>query len=212
MALRRALPVMVSYFFISMAFGVLASPYFGSLSVLMSLSVFAGAAQFIALRMVEENADIWLIILTTLLINSRHLLMSSYMSGIFRGLNPIKRAVMAFGITDETFAVGISSVKGTGDWGFQVRLNFLALSAWVSGTAFGIAFGQLIPEKIYSILPFGLTAMFIAILTSSVRGISYAVSAIVAGVIAVVIGSSTGIIFAALAGIVAGGVAERWTG
>lgn len=210
MALRKAMPVMVSYFFISVAFGVLASPHLGSLSILMSLSVFAGAAQFISLRMIEENASLWLIVLTTLLINSRHLLMSGYMSGIFGSLKSLKKAILAFGLTDETFAVGIMNVKSRDDWKFQIKLNFLALTAWVSGTAFGLFFGTLIPDSLNHVLPFGLTAMFIAILTSSVKNAGHAISAIVAGIIAVLIGTNTGIVVAAIMGIIAGGVSERW--
>ncbi len=212
MALKEAFPVMVSYFFISIAFGVLASQHLGVASVLMSLLVFAGAAQFIALRMMDEKAGLLLIVLTTLLINSRHLLMSSYMAGLFGRLSSIRKAILAFGITDETFAVGISRAKESGDYSFQLRLNLLALSAWVSGTAFGLLFGQLIPASVNAVLPFGLTAMFIAILTSNVRSSSHAVSAAVAGVVAVLLGSSLGIFLAAIAGIVAGGVVERWTG
>ncbi len=210
MALRRAMPVMISYFFISVAFGVLASQHLGSLSVLMSLSVFAGAAQFMSLKMLESGTEIWLIVLATFLINSRHLLMSSYMSRMFGDLSPLRKAVLAFGITDETFAVGIANARDKGDWKFQIKLNFLALTAWVSGTAFGLFFGTLMPESLNHILPFGLTAMFIAILTSSVRSAGHVISALVAGTAAVLMGTNIGIIAAAVMGIIAGGVSERW--
>ncbi len=46
--LSRAIPIVISYFFISMAFGVIASKYLGYYSIFMFMFVFAGAAQFIA--------------------------------------------------------------------------------------------------------------------------------------------------------------------
>ncbi len=210
MALRKAIPVMVSYFFISMAFGVVASKHLEAYSVLMSMIVFAGAAQFIAVRMIQEGYGVIAIVLTVLLVNSRHLLMCSYISSRYQGLDRLKRMVMAFGITDETFALGISEKES--DHRFQMKLNFLSLSAWVAGTAFGLLFGELVPENIYTVMPFGLTAMFISILVSGVKGPSYIIAAMVAGIISVVSGTGMAVVVASLAGVLAGSVVERWTG
>ncbi len=210
MVLKRAIPVMISYFFISMAFGVVASKLFDFYSILMSVTVFAGAAQFIAVRMAQENFSIASIILAVLLVNSRHILMCSYISPLHPDLSRFKKAVMAFGITDETFALGISE-KSSGS-AYQMRLNFLSFTAWVSGTAFGILFGEIIPENFYHVLPFGLTAMFISILVSNARGYSHVIAAIIAGLLSIAIGGGMAVIVSSLAGIIAGSVVERWTG
>ncbi len=210
MALKKAIPVMVSYFFISMAFGVVASKFLGAYSVLMSAMVFAGAAQFIAIRMIQEGHGVLAIVLTVLLVNSRHLLMCSYMFSLYPGLNRLKRLVMAFGITDETFALGISERKR--DHRFQIKLNFLSLSSWVSGTAAGLIFGEIVPESFYQVMPFGLTAMFISILVSNIKGNSYIAAAVVAGLISAVAGTGMAVVIASLAGMLAGSVVERWTG
>ena len=202
--LSRALPIAISYFFISMAFGVIASKYLGYYTIIMSMLVFAGAVQFIAVKMIENGTGVAVIILTTFLVNSRHLLMSSYMSKFFEG-GLIRKAVIAFGITDETFAVG-SLFKGK----FQLKLNTISHFAWVSGTAFGLLFGELIPEDIYSVLPFGLTAMFISILNSNLKGRPYVVAALTSGIVSVLIKNEYGLIVASLLGIFAGGVTERW--
>ncbi len=210
MVIKRALPVMISYFFISMAFGVVASKFFGMYSVLMSFAVFAGAAQFIAVRMVQENYGPIAIILTVLLVNSRHLLMCGYISSIYPDLSKLKKVIMAFGITDETFALGISS--DFQDHSSQLKLNFMAFSAWVTGTIAGVMFGEIVPEEFYQVIPFGLTAMFISILVSGIKGYSYIISAVVAGIASLVIGGGISVIIASVAGIIAGSVVERWTG
>ena len=210
MVMKRALPVVISYFFISMAFGVAASKLLGMYSVLMSLTVFAGAAQFIAIRMFQENYGAITVILTVLLVNSRHLLMSGYISSTYPDIGRLKKALMAFGITDETFALGISS--DCRNHSSQIKLNLMAFSAWVSGTLTGVLFGEAVPEGFYQIMPFGLTAMFISILVSGVDGYPHIAAAAVAGIVSVALGSGTAIVIASIAGIFAGSVMEKWTG
>ncbi len=209
MSLSKATPIMISYFFISIAFGVISSKYLGYKAILMSLAVFAGAAQFIAIKMLESKACIALIVLITFLINSRHFLLSGYISRFFERLNWRKKMLLAFGVTDETFAIGIMHLKDE-DWGFQIKLNTLSLLAWVSGTAFGVVFGEIIPESFNAVLPFGLTAMFISILNSNISGKSHIIAALVSGAIAVYLKNEFSIIIASIAGIIAGGVSERW--
>ncbi len=207
MSLSKATPIMVSYFFISVAFGVISSKYLGYNAILMSLSVFAGASQFIAIKMLENKAEVALIILITFLINSRHFLMSGYMSKFFESEKWYKKMLIAFGITDETFAVGSLNPL---NWESQFKLNTFSLLAWVSGTAFGILFGKIIPQSLNSVLPFGLTAMFISILNSNLKGKSYIIAALSSGIIAFMLKNEFSIIIASIVGIIAGGVSEKW--
>jgi len=67
--------------------------------------VFAGASQFIALQLMISKTSSILIILTTLVVNLRHVLMSSYFSPFYRRSGGFKKLLISFGITDETFAV-----------------------------------------------------------------------------------------------------------
>ena len=208
---KDSLPVVVSYFSISVAFGVIAKEYLGGYAVLMSALVFAGAAQFIALQMIASKNSPVLIVLTTFLVNSRHLLMSSYLSRFYRGVSRKVRALVAFGITDETFAVASKRFQeGEANPRYNVELNFFCYIAWVLGTALGITFGAFVPEEISTILPFGLTALFISILLSTVRNSSDVVAALTAGILAVILPGGWNIILASLAGCFAGGVVERW--
>ena len=208
---KDSLPIVVSYFSISTAFGMIAKDYLGFQAILMSALVFAGAAQFIALQMIANKNPSALIVLTTFLVNSRHLLMSSYLARFYRGISKKIRAIVSFGITDETFAVASKRfLENEADYKYNLQLNFFSYLAWVSGTALGIFFGTILPEDVSRVLPFGLTALFISILVSSVRQKSDLIAALTAGVFAVFLPSGWNIVVASLIGCFAGGVAERW--
>ncbi|MGE5653154.1 MAG: AzlC family ABC transporter permease, partial [Bacillota bacterium] len=87
---RAALPIVLGYVPIGLAFGVLAVQQ--GLGVpgifLMSLIVYAGSAQFIATGMLAAGASPTAIIATTFLVNLRHLLMSASMSAHLRHIHP----------------------------------------------------------------------------------------------------------------------------
>ncbi len=210
-SLRDSLPIVVGYFSISVAFGILAKDYLGANAIIMSALVFAGASQFVALQMIERGSHPVAIVLTTFLINSRHLLMSGYLSRFYRGVSNLTKAIVSFGITDETFAVASKRLEeGLASPKYSLELNFFCYAAWVSGTAIGLLFGSILPEDVTNVLPFGLTALFISILASSVKRGSDVVAVIFAGLTALILPSGWNILVAAIVGCLAGGVAERW--
>ncbi len=210
-SLKDSFPIVVSYFSISTAFGVIAKEYLDGYAVLMSALVFAGAAQFIALQMIANKNSPFLIILTTFLVNSRHLLMSGYLSRFYEGVSRKIRAVVSFGITDETFAVASKRFQeGKANPRYNIELNTFCYLAWVSGTVLGVTFGAVLPEDVSAALPFGLTALFISILLSTTTSGSDVVAALTAGVLAVMLPGGWNIVGAALAGCIAGGVVEKW--
>ena len=82
---KAALPIVLGYLPVGMAFGVLARKAgLTSFEVgLMSLLVYVGASQFIAVEMISKGFMWFPIVLTTLFVNLRHLLMSSTVSLYF---------------------------------------------------------------------------------------------------------------------------------
>ena len=80
--LTKAVPVILGYMPIGLAFGVLAREAGLNLTqvFLMSLLVFAGSSQFISVAMLKAGADMWSIIATTFIVNLRHLLFSASIS------------------------------------------------------------------------------------------------------------------------------------
>ena len=102
----------------------------------LNLLVFAGASQFMALNLLASGIGAGEIVLATLLMNFRHFLMSASLSAKIGGRARLL-PVVAFGITDETFAVA-SSEKGELASDFLIGLESMAYFSWVSGTAVGL--------------------------------------------------------------------------
>lgn len=123
-----AWPICLGYVPIGMALGVLArqaglTPFDIGL---MSLLVFAGSAQFICVAMIGEGASALSIILTTFVINFRHVLMSSSLAPHLYGVRRSFLALFAYGVTDESYAInmtrfrqGVGSLAGTGSSPFR---------------------------------------------------------------------------------------------
>ena len=132
---RAAWPICLGYFPIGLAFGVLAQKAgIGPLGVgLMSLLVFAGSAQFIAVSMLAQTAALTSIVLTTFLVNLRHLLMSSALSVYLRHSSWRFLCLFSHGITDESFAVNMTQFRegqleplrsSDGQPGFSCRMGW----------------------------------------------------------------------------------------
>lgn len=159
------LPIVIGYFPIAMAFGILSKTTGVSMfqSFLFSLMVFAGASQFMALNLLSLGAGIGQIILTTLLVNFRHFLMGASISAKMTEDMKKWSLLMAFGITDEVFSVA-SFKKEQITTKFMLALQFVSYSSWVIGTVFGYLVGQVLPEILKDSMGIALYAMFAAIL------------------------------------------------
>ena len=80
-------------------------------STLWSFTVFAGSAQMVALGLIQSSASVLVIMLTTFVINLRHLLYSASMSEYMKEYSLPMRALMAFGLTDEVYASTIDEMN-----------------------------------------------------------------------------------------------------
>jgi 4-azaleucine resistance transporter AzlC len=185
--LKAGWPICLGYFPIGLAFGVLAQKA-GLHPVeigLMSLLVFAGSSQFVAVSMLSGGASVLSIVLTTFVINLRHLLMSSSLALYLRSVNKRWTALFAYGVTDESFAVNLTRFRDSNwDWRQALVLNQTANVAWIASSIVGAYSGQFIPAGAFGI-DYALIAMFLCLLVFQLRGRLYALTAIVAGVLAV---------------------------
>lgn len=139
-------------------------------TMLMSLIVFAGASQFTAAGLVASGAAPLAIVLTTLVINARHLLLAASLAPHVRRAPAGLKALLAFQLTDETYALGIRRfLAGQGSPAFQLGANLSLYLIWQVSTAVGIGLGALIPDPdAYGLgLVFPLT--FIALLVPLLR-------------------------------------------
>lgn len=180
-------PICLGYFPVGLAFGALAQQ--AGLPVwavgLMSILVFAGSAQFIALAMLTTGAGIVSIILTTMVVNLRHALMSSSLAVYLQGVNRWFLALFAYGITDESFAVNITRFRNE-DWGRwqALAVNHLSNCAWVAATLCGSLIGQFIPQGTLG-MDYAMTGMFISLVGSQLQNRISILTGLLAGLISI---------------------------
>lgn len=182
-----AWPICLGYFPIGMALGVLARQ--AGLTAfdigLMSLLVFAGSAQFIAVAMIGEGASAASILLTTFVVNFRHVLMSSSLAPHLYGVSRSFLALFAYGVTDESFAINMTRFRqgGWNRWRALV-LHHTANTTWFVASVTGALAGSLIPPGAYGI-DFALPAMFIALLVYQLQSRIHILTAVIAVVVSV---------------------------
>jgi len=112
----------------------------------------------------------WQIVLTTFILNLRHLLMSASLAQrIPAGLSRKWRALIAFGITDETFSVASMQEQKTLHRDFILGLNIVAFISWNAGTWVGIFLAAGLPSAVQNSMGIALYAMFIGLLVPSLR-------------------------------------------
>ncbi len=183
-----AWPICLGYIPIGLAFGVLARQYgleWWAVG-LMSILVFAGSAQFIAVSMLASGAAAPAIIATTFFVNLRHTLMSSALAVHLSRVNRVFLAIFAYGVTDESFAVNIARFRSQiWDRWRALLVNQLSNFMWIFATTLGALAGQFVPEGAFGI-DYALTAMFICLLVVQVFSLIYLVTALISGIIAII--------------------------
>jgi 4-azaleucine resistance transporter AzlC len=182
-----AWPICLVYIAAGLAFGVIAQK--AGISPVeiffMSLFVYAGSSQFIAAAMIGEGVTAIPIILTTFVVNLRHLLMSSSLSAHLKYLDVKKLSLFAYGVTDESFAVNLFRFKnGDWDWKRALVVNHVSNATWIASTVAGGYGGQFIPAGAFGI-DYSLTAMFLCLLVFQLRDKMHILIAIISGVLAV---------------------------
>lgn len=169
--MKAALPIVLGYLPVGVAFGVLARR--AGLTPLetgsMSFLVYAGASQFIAVEMISNGISVVPIILTTFFINLRHLLMSSTVSLYFNHPSLRMMGLLSAQLTDESFAVAMADPsKMSNRPRYLVALQMTSQLAWISGSVAGALFGSFIKSSSYGI-PFALPALFICLLVLQLK-------------------------------------------
>jgi 4-azaleucine resistance transporter AzlC len=184
--LKTAFPIALGYLPLGMAFGILAAQQgLTALDVFfLSFLVYAGSAQFIASAMISSGAASAAIILTTFLVNLRHLLMSASLAPYLKHISSPVLAWISTGITDETFAAGYPEASsGKVTPAFYIGLHCLSHASWIFATVTGCLLGTRItnPEKWG--LDFALPAMFIALLFMQLKNKKDILVALAAGIL-----------------------------
>ena len=218
--IKKTLPLLVGVFPFGIIFGALAlaSGLTPLATQAMSLFVFAGSAQFIAANLVGVGAQLWLIVLTTWVVNLRHLLYSATLTPHLKHLPNRWIAPLAFLLTDEAFVVVSQRYNQPDDprykhWFFLGSAVSMYVT-WQTGTVIGIVAGQVIPNPLSWGLDFALPVTFIGMLIPMLKDKATFAAMLTAGVIAIAahgLENQLGLMAAALAGIAAGVIVSRTT-
>ncbi len=169
--LRDGIPIGLGYFSVSFTFGMLAvksgiSPFH---AVLISLLNLTSAGQFAGLTVIVSGASLLEMALTQLVINIRYALMSVSLSQkLDASVKVRQRLLIAYGNTDEIFAVASAKPGTLGKW-YMYGLMLIPVAGWVGGTLTGAVASTLLPAAIISALGVALYGMFIAIVVPVAR-------------------------------------------
>ncbi len=168
--MKMGIPVALGYFPVAMTFGMFAKS--GGISFfevfLFSGLVYAGASQFMALKMLLLGIAPLQIIIATFLLNFRHFLMSASLSQRLLKTSRRLHPLIAFGVTDETFSVSmIGNEKISAD--YLIGINLVAYLSWVGGSFSGYLIGEVIPSSIGSSMGVGIYSLFTAILIPQIK-------------------------------------------
>jgi 4-azaleucine resistance transporter AzlC len=186
---RLGSPVLLGYLPIGAAFGVLARTAGMSVAqtVACSMLVFAGSGQFIALALMNAGADIGTVLITTGVINLRHILFGATLQPYLRHIPLGRQAAVAATITDETFAVNVTDFRGgSASASSMAGVGIVSWVGWWAGTAIGAIATGLIGDPSRWGLQFAMAAMFTALLVATAEDRRHVVVAVVAALLAVV--------------------------
>lgn len=207
------IPLVVGAIPFGIIFGALAST--AGLSVrgtqAMSLFVFAGSAQFIAAGLIANGTSLLVIVITTLVVNLRHMLYGATLAPHLKFLPQRWLVPLGFWLTDESFVVVIERFQKSDQaqnkhWFFLGSAVFMYTN-WQLCTFIGILTGQRIDDPLKWGLDFAMIVTFIGMLIPMIRNKTIAAAAFASGAAALLLRrmpNQLGLILAALIGVSAG--------
>ena len=164
-AFPYTIPIFAGFWFLGLTYGIYMNVNGFSFlyPMLMSLTIFAGSIEFIAVNMLVDAFDPLQAFAMTLMINARHLFYGIAMLDRFRGMG-WKKIYLIFGMCDESFSINYTAdIPEDVDRGwFMFFVTLLNHFYWFSGATLGGIFGSFLHFSTEG-LDFVMTAMFVVI-------------------------------------------------
>ena len=165
-AFLSTLPVLTGYLVLGFGFGIVlkASGFGVPVAVAMSLFIYAGSMQYVAIGLMSGGASLLTVALTTLMVNARHLFYGISMLDRYKETGK-RKPYLIFALTDETYSLvcrelpHIPNARKT-DYYFLVSL--MNQIYWVLGSVAGAVVGSLLDFNFEGI-EFALTALFLTV-------------------------------------------------
>lgn len=215
---RDMIPLVVGAIPFGIIFGTLAQTSGLSFAgaIAMSAIIFAGSSQFIALGLLAAGTTWPLIVLTTFVVNLRHLLYAVAMVPHVQHLPQRWKIPLGFWLTDEAFAVSIRRYEQPDasphkHW-YYLGAALLMYVNWQICTWVGLTVGQMIPNAANWGLDFAMSVTFIGMMIPYLVSRPMVVTVVVSGIVALLtveMPHKLGLIVAAIAGVIAGFSCEQ---
>ena len=166
-AFLKSLPVMAGYIVLGIGFGILLgnAGYGVVWSAAMAVFIYAGSMQYVGVSLLAGGAGILAAILTTVMVNARHLFYSISMIGRYKNAGRYK-PYLIFALTDETYSLlcdGETPDQENADL-YRFLVSLFNHMYWITGCVLGSLLGAVLPFSSAGI-EFSMTALFIASFT-----------------------------------------------
>lgn len=167
-ALAATLPVMAGYLILGFGFGIIikANGYSTVLAAAMSIFIYAGSMQYVAIGLMTGGASLITTALTTLMVNIRHLFYGVSMLEKYQNTGKAK-PYLIFALTDETYSLVCGELPGLAPedrTNYELLVSLLNHLYWIVGSIAGAVAGSLIRFNSQGI-DFALTALFLTVFT-----------------------------------------------
>jgi len=166
-AFLKSLPVMAGYVVLGIGFGILLrnSGYGVAWAAAMAIAIYAGSMQYVGVGLLAGGAGILTAILTTVMVNARHLFYSISMIDRYKNAGKYK-PYLIFALTDETYSLlcdGDAPDEEHADL-YRFLVSLFNQLYWITGCILGSLLGAVLPFSSAGI-EFSMTALFIASFT-----------------------------------------------
>ena len=166
-AFLKSLPVMAGYVVLGIGFGILLrNAGYGVLwSAAMAVLIYAGSMQYVGIGLLAGGAGILTTILTTVMVNARHLFYSISMIDRYKNAGRYK-PYMIFALTDETYSLLCDGETPDPEYAdlYRFLVSLFNHLYWITGCVLGSLLGAVLPFSTAGI-EFSMTALFIASFT-----------------------------------------------
>lgn len=159
----KTIPVMAGYLVLGIGFGIVLQNHgYGVLwAFIMSVLIYAGSMQFMAINLISAGAGYITVALTTVMVNARHLFYGISMVDKYKNTSPYKPYIV-FSLTDETYSL-VCNEEGL-DKKDYFQISILDHLYWITGSVLGSLIGEMVPFD-FAGVDFALTALFVSIVT-----------------------------------------------
>lgn len=169
--IKKSIPVFFGFLPVAITFAILAAGVGMNTAetTAMSVFVFAGASQIMAVQMMSAGAGAVSIIIATFVLNLRHLIMSTCVFGRVRIDNFFVKLLAALAVTDEGFALITTEDENKCDVPYVFGVITLTYLSWIFGTVIGAVASNILPSVVADSFGIALYALFIALIVPNIK-------------------------------------------